>query len=51
MLGLDLHGSKSKKAKVAGLIKVWINAGSLVVVEELDGKSMPRKFVQVANEE
>ena len=47
-LKLDLD-NKSDKAKVAGLIKIWIGKGSLVVVEELDEKRMPRKFVQVAD--
>ena len=41
--------SKADKAKVKGLIKIWIGAGNLVVVEELDEKRMPRKFVQVAD--
>lgn len=49
-LGFDLHGKRADKAKVAGLIKIWIGTGSLIVVEELDDKSMPRKFVQVAHE-
>jgi AAA domain len=49
VLGLNLHGSKSEKAKVTGLLKVWIGHGNLVVVEELDEKRMPRKFVQVAD--
>jgi hypothetical protein len=48
-LALDLD-NKSDKAKVSGLIKVWLSQGSLVVVEEMDEKRMPKKFVQVANE-
>ena len=47
-LKLDLD-SKSDKAKVAGLIKIWIGTGSLIVVEEQDEKRMLRKFVQVAD--
>ena len=47
-LKLDLD-NKSDKAKVAGLIKVWIGTGSLVVVEDQDEKRMFRKFVQVAD--
>jgi hypothetical protein len=47
-LKLDLD-SKPDKAKVAGLVKIWINQGSLIVVEEPDEKRMPRKYVQVAD--
>jgi hypothetical protein len=47
-MGLSLTNS-ADKAKVKGLIKIWIAAGNLVVVEELDDKRMPRKFVQVAD--
>ncbi|WP_407146348.1 AAA family ATPase [Bradyrhizobium sp. ORS 86] len=51
VLGLDLHGNKADKAKVAGLIKIWITAGNLTVVKELDEKRMPRKYVQVTDVE
>jgi hypothetical protein len=47
-LKLDLD-SKHDKAKAAGLVKIWIKQGSLVVVEEPDEKRMPRKYVQVAD--
>jgi hypothetical protein len=47
-LQIDLD-SKAGKAKVAGLIKIWIGKGSLVVVEEQDEKSMMRKYLQVAD--
>lgn len=42
---------KADKAKVKGLVKIWIAAGNLVVVEEMDDKRMPKKFVQVATDE
>jgi hypothetical protein len=47
-LHLDLD-TKSDKAKVAGLIKIWLGQGSLVVVDDLDEKRMTRKFVRVAD--
>jgi hypothetical protein len=47
-LKLDLD-NRADKAKAAGLVKIWIREGSLIVVEELDEKSMPRKYVQVAD--
>lgn len=48
-MGLSLANS-GDKAKVKGLVKIWIGAGHLVVVEEMDEKRMPRKFVKVADE-
>jgi hypothetical protein len=42
--------NKADKAKTTGLVKYWLAAGSLVVVEDLDEKRMIKKFVQVANE-
>ena len=47
-LKIDLS-SKAGKAKVVGLIKVWLKAGSLVVVEDTDPKRNVRKFVKVAD--
>jgi len=50
-LNLNLE-NKADRAKVAGLIKIWIQAGSLVVVEDLDEmRREPKKFVRVANED
>ncbi|QDM27515.1 AAA family ATPase [Tardiphaga sp. vice304] len=46
-LRLDLD-SKPDRAKVNGLVKIWIGQGSLVVVEDQDEKRMTRKYVQVA---
>jgi hypothetical protein len=34
-LGLDLDGN-ADRAKISGLIKCWLKAGSLAVVEDLD---------------
>lgn len=50
VLGLDVDSNKAEKAKVAGLIKIWLAAGSLVIVDGLDEKRMPRKFVEVKAE-
>lgn len=47
-MGLDLD-SKADKAKIKGLVKYWMGTGSLVEIEELDEKRMPRKFVRVAD--
>jgi hypothetical protein len=46
-LEIDLD-DKGGKAKAVGLVKYWIKCGSLIVVEGLDDKRMPRKFVEVA---
>jgi hypothetical protein len=43
--------SKADKAKVKGLIKIWIAAGSLIVVEEKDEHRELKKYVKVANED
>jgi hypothetical protein len=40
--------NKAVKARIAGMIKVWLAAGSLVIVDGEDEKRMTRKFVEVA---
>jgi hypothetical protein len=47
-LNLDFD-NKRDKAKAAGLVKIWIKRGMLVVVAEPDEKRMMRKYVQVAD--
>ena len=48
---LDLNvESKPERAKVTGMIKAWLAAGSLVIVEGEDEKRMSRKFVEVREE-
>jgi AAA domain-containing protein len=49
-LGLDVE-EKADKAKIVGLIKVWLSAGSLMVVEGFDEQRRPREFVQVCDAE
>jgi hypothetical protein len=49
-LGLDLD-NKSDKAKVKGLIQIWIKAGNLVVVQEKDDHRELKDFVKVASDE
>ena len=39
---------KAEKAKVKSLVNVWINAGSLLVVERASGNRHPKKYVEVA---
>lgn len=48
-LRLDL-GNKQHKAKVTGLLKIWIAAGNLTVVEGTDERRNTRKFVEVAGD-
>lgn len=49
-LGLEVE-NKADKAKIAGLLKIWILAGSLVVVDGFDERRKPRQFVQVCDAE
>jgi hypothetical protein len=49
-LGLSLQ-SKKDRARVTGMIKVWIATGALVVVDGEDEKRMPRKFVEMKQED
>jgi hypothetical protein len=46
-LGLDTD-VPSDKAKITGLLKVWLDARSLKVVEGYDKQRRPREFVQVS---
>lgn len=47
---LDLDpDNKADKAKIKGMLKVWLTAGSLAIVEAQDEKRMTRKFVAVAD--
>lgn len=48
-LGLDLN-DKAQKAKVAGMIRIWLAAKSLRLVDGLDEQRKPRRFVEVAEE-
>ncbi|MDI2103933.1 AAA family ATPase [Bradyrhizobium sp. Mp64] len=47
-MGFDLD-SKPDRAKLKGLIKAWVKAGSLEVVEELDDHRERKNFVRVAS--
>ncbi len=45
---MDLNAdNKADKAKIIGMLKVWLSAGSLIVVEDKDEKREIRKFVEV----
>jgi hypothetical protein len=49
---LDLNAdNRADKAKILAMLKVWLAAGSLVVVEGKDEKREIRKFVEVKEEE
>jgi hypothetical protein len=39
--------NKADKAKIIGMLKVWLSAGSLVVVEDYDDTRRLRKFIEV----
>jgi hypothetical protein len=47
VLGLDVN-KKADKARIAGMVRTWRAAGSLVVVEGKDSKGKPRPFIEVA---
>jgi AAA domain-containing protein len=47
-LGLDTD-DKFDRVKIIGLIKNWLSAGSLVVVDGFDEQRRPRDFVQVCD--
>lgn len=47
VLGLDVN-KKTDKARIAGMVRTWRAAGSLVVVEGKDAKGKPRPFIEVA---
>lgn len=48
---LDLNAkSKADKAKILGMLKVWLSAGSLVAVEDYDDTRRLRKFIEVKEE-
>lgn len=47
-LGLDVEDEQAK-AKIKGLLKVWIKNGALAVAEGKDEKRMDRKFVEVGS--
>jgi hypothetical protein len=49
-LGLDVE-VPADKAKIVGLIKGWLSAGSLMVVEGYDEQRRSREFVQVCDAE
>lgn len=47
-MGLD-EDDKRDRTKITSLLKLWISAGSLVVVEGKDQQRRPRPFVQVCS--
>jgi sugar (pentulose or hexulose) kinase len=47
--GLDIE-DKAAKAKVVGLLKIWLGAGSLVTVERIDEQRRPTEFIEVAED-
>ena len=46
VMGLDV-ANKAHKAKIAGLLKTWIENGMLVVVDGLDDSRRTRSFIEV----
>ena len=49
--GAGSSPSKADKAKVLGLIKVWLGSGALVVVKRQDDRRKTKDFVEVAAED
>ena len=49
-MGLDLS-TKADKAKVAALLKLWIDKGSLIVIDEKDEHRITKKFVKVSDDD
>ena len=49
-LGLDVT-NKTDQAKVSGMLKVWLDAGSLIVVERPDEYRSMKKFVEVKEDD
>jgi hypothetical protein len=47
-MGLDVEDEQAK-AKIKGLLKIWIKNGDLAAVEGKDEKRMDRKFVEVGS--
>lgn len=43
--------NKADKAKIIGMLKVWLLAGSLVVVEDYDDTRRLRKFIEVKEDD
>jgi hypothetical protein len=46
-LHLDAQ-NPSDRARIKAMLKTWIAAGSLILLEEQDARRRPRKFVQIA---
>ena len=49
-LGLDAS-NKAHRAKIIGMLKVWLAAGSLIVVEGQDENREVKKFIEVREED
>jgi AAA domain len=48
---LDLNAdNKAEKAKISAMLKLWLEAGSLVEVESLDESRQMRKFIEVTED-
>ena len=49
-LGMDAS-NKAHRAKIVGMLKVWLAAGSLIVVEGQDENREMKKFIEVREED
>jgi hypothetical protein len=49
-LELDV-GNKAHRTKIIGMLKVWLAAGSLIVVEGQDENREMKKFIEVREED
>jgi hypothetical protein len=50
-LGLDASKNGRDRHRVIGILKAWLKAGSIVVVERLDEHRMMKKFVEVKEDD
>jgi hypothetical protein len=48
-LGLDVE-DKTDKARIGGMLRAWLHAGTLKIVDGLDGSRHAKKFIEVAED-
>jgi len=48
-LGLDVE-DKADKARISGMLRAWLRAGTLKIVDGLNGNRQPKKFIEVTED-
>ena len=46
-----MPATRHDRAKISGMLKVWLAAGSLIVVERQDENREMKKFIEVREED